>query len=223
MLKPGPKSYREFFWRRLSAFGAPPPKFIVAGTGRTGSALIAELLQSAGIACGHESVFTPWGVCYQRELIGDSSWLAVPYLNEFSGHILHLVRSPEKVAQSFLDIGFFDPDTDTAYSRFARRFVPITGNPVDDAFRWYFEWNSRIEAVAHARFDLDDVQSLISHTASLLGVKLPGDAVALQNPVNRKEGSKNRRHAARIEAIADVRLRRDVEAMAARYGLSHSS
>lgn len=112
-------------------------KFLVTGTGRCGTVFMARLLTSAGIPCGHESVFDydgiigaklklqgqkPIGgsVCSKlaeegwvnpNEIVAESSYMAVPYL--FSPllkktKIIHVVRNPLDVISSFVkDLNYF--------------------------------------------------------------------------------------------------------------------
>jgi hypothetical protein len=110
-------------------------KFIVTGTGRSGTVYMARVLTSLGVPCGHESVFTQdkerkiMGRLYGfveptisdvadnhgwleiSELVADSSYMAVPYL----GHeeiqeipVIHVVREPLSVISSFVkDLKYF--------------------------------------------------------------------------------------------------------------------
>jgi hypothetical protein len=216
----GPKSYGEFLRCRLKFFASPPPKFIIAGTGRNGSRAIAQTLTGAGIPCGHEAIYTAWGICHRRDLLGDSSWLAVPSLGSFSGLVVHAVRHPMLVVQSMLDIRFFQSASDSPYTRFARRFVPLGGHPVEDAFRWYFEWNSRIEKFADMRFRLEESEDLVAAVAGRLGLPIGGKVTnaAKEIDINRKESGKTRAYLADFAAVNDPQLRRGIERMAVRYG-----
>jgi hypothetical protein len=73
-------------------------RFVVTGCARSGTTYTARLLSKAGCSCTHESVFGPrtehftgWGAAQ-----GDSSWLAVPFLDELPAGtvVLHQVREP---------------------------------------------------------------------------------------------------------------------------------
>lgn len=86
-------------------------KFIITGCGRSGTNYVAERLNSFGIKCGHESVFRVTGA---KENLGnydgDSSWFSAPFLGKQypSTKILHIVRDPKKVIESFHRIGLFN-------------------------------------------------------------------------------------------------------------------
>lgn len=83
-------------------------KFIITGCGRSGTNYVASRLNSAGVNCGHENVFTVNGPVLDASYYdGDSSWFAAPYLgNVFpDACVLHVVRNPLKVIESFHKIG----------------------------------------------------------------------------------------------------------------------
>jgi hypothetical protein len=107
-------------------------QYVVTGTGRCGTVYLANLLTQCGLPCGHESIFTPWGLdeararlegrsaihvsAISREscgdwlpdadaLVADSSYLAAPFLGHDilkSAEIIHLVRHPMDVLNSFV-------------------------------------------------------------------------------------------------------------------------
>ena len=79
-------------------------KFLVTGTIRSGTAYTAQVLNRAGIACGHGWVYPPDGVRrYPHvEVLGDAAPLAVPFVADFQGLVLHQVRHPLKVIGSLL-------------------------------------------------------------------------------------------------------------------------
>jgi hypothetical protein len=106
--------------------------YVVTGTGRCGTVYLANLLTKCGLPCGHESVFTPWGLeealarldgrsaievsaisvasCgdWFREgdaVVADSSYMAAPFLDHpvlQDTRILHVVRHPMDVINSFV-------------------------------------------------------------------------------------------------------------------------
>ena len=107
-------------------------QYVVTGTGRSGTVYLANLLTASGIPCGHESIFTPWGLEEARarlggripidvslisrqscgawqpnlaDLVADSSYMAGPYLDDELLHdtrIIHAVRHPLAVINSFV-------------------------------------------------------------------------------------------------------------------------
>ncbi len=107
-------------------------QYVVTGTGRSGTVYLANLLTKCGLPCGHESIFTPWGLdealarlegrsavevsAISRESCGDwfngvqdivaeSSYMAAPFLDHGvlrDAHIIHAVRHPMDVINSFV-------------------------------------------------------------------------------------------------------------------------
>lgn len=141
-------------------------RFVIVGTGRCGTGFTAGLLTAYGIPCGHETRFGPpfgaraWIRARRQRIEGDASWLAVPALPTLRGAtVLHQVRHPLDVIGSFLALGFFaTPDADV-YTRFAARHFRFTGEPMQDAMRWWLEWNWRCEPYASLTFRVEDLRS----------------------------------------------------------------
>jgi hypothetical protein len=107
-------------------------RYLVTGTGRSGTVYLANLLTSASIPCGHEAIFTPGGLPEARarlegrtpinvsdislascgdwlpstaELAAESSYMAAPFLDDplLAGTcIIHVVRHPLQVISSFV-------------------------------------------------------------------------------------------------------------------------
>lgn len=107
-------------------------KYLVTGTGRSGTVYMARLLSSIGIPCGHESIFTNQGLaealnrlegwskadlseCAKEkcpdwkidvnEIKAESSYMAAPYLEHpclSKAKIIHVVRNPVEVINSFV-------------------------------------------------------------------------------------------------------------------------
>lgn len=72
-------------------------KLIVTGTGRSGTAFMCKLFNRLGVPCGHEEVFGIIGFQGWGDLMADSTFCALPYLQSLSAedHIIyHVVRDP---------------------------------------------------------------------------------------------------------------------------------
>src|ERR1035441_10724198 len=82
-------------------------RFVIVGTGRSGTKYASELFSQLGIPCGHESFFDP-GHAAQDNLAGDASFGVVPFLNKFSGVVFHQVRHPLSVLSSIAATKFFE-------------------------------------------------------------------------------------------------------------------
>ena len=113
-------------------------RFVVVGTGRSGTGYIASLFNAAGLRCGHEDVYNVqagvrdvWVKTHRptplREMRarlgeerrrrrarfdGDASWMAVPRLPHFRGAAFLQVRDPLAVVSSFQGTRFFDAPAD---------------------------------------------------------------------------------------------------------------
>lgn len=133
----------------------------MVGTGRCGTKYTSAVLNRAGLACGHEQIFTPYGLRRSFTFIADVSWLAVPHLGWFRGPVYHQVRDPIEVINSLLAIGFFSTDPAHPFARrphrvFAERLFGLSGDQVADAVRWYVEWNDPCERLAELRFPIEE-------------------------------------------------------------------
>lgn len=82
-------------------------RLIVTGCGRSGTTSLSDVLSAAGLRCGHEKVFTVFGPKEARGFDADSSWFAAPFLSTQPEdvRVIHLVRNPTRVVESFLRIG----------------------------------------------------------------------------------------------------------------------
>lgn len=149
------------------AFHEEPPRFVVVGTGRHGSKWTAEVLTLAGIACGHEGWWNPTG---ERTpgLVGDSSWCALPWLPWHRGPVVHQVRHPLAVIQSWLKAPEWGAYLDLKEA--------IAGHHPDDtplqrAMRWWVSCNLAAEARADTRWCLESgVEALAEAVAAAVGV-----------------------------------------------------
>lgn len=120
-------------------------KFIVTGTGRSGTVYMARILTDLGIPCGHESIFNQekeknviqrfrgfmsptiskcsdnWGWLDLSDLHADSSYMAVPYLNHEDVNkisIIHTIRNPFAVISSFvMDLGYFQNKVNNEFNK----------------------------------------------------------------------------------------------------------
>ena len=117
-------------------------KYLLTGTGRCGTVYYAQLLNRVGISCGHESIFTKKGIgeavarlkshspIAQSEISlkhcelpskidADSSYMSAPYLDHDilkKTKIIHLVRHPYKVINSFVKMDYFAVPNPEDYS-----------------------------------------------------------------------------------------------------------
>jgi hypothetical protein len=87
------------------------PHFVVTGCARSATTYTAQLLSAAGAPCTHEAVFGPrtarfsgWGAAS-----GDSSWLAVPFLEELPAEtvVVHQLREPRRAIDALVRFQLF--------------------------------------------------------------------------------------------------------------------
>jgi hypothetical protein len=84
-----------------------PLKALIVGCGRSGTGFLADGISQAGTQCGHEQTFNVYGINRASNQKYESSWYAVPFMDQISTQcrILHVVRHPLKVINSFYRIG----------------------------------------------------------------------------------------------------------------------
>lgn len=82
-------------------------RIVIAGCGRSGTHYFADLLNASSIAFEHEDAYTVFGRVKATRPDADSSWFAAPFLlaSPRPEQVIHLVRNPVKVVQSFHRIG----------------------------------------------------------------------------------------------------------------------
>ena len=115
-------------------------KYLVVGTGRSGTVFMSRFLTSLGIVCGHESIFTHYGLeeaikrlqnpdriqnsavsedgdrlnIDSSLQVAESSYMAAPFLNHNflkDTKIIHVVRNPIKTISSlYFDAQFFNEE-----------------------------------------------------------------------------------------------------------------
>lgn len=86
-------------------------KYLVFGAGRSGTGFMANLISTSKI-CGHEAIFNEYGISCNNASSNcehESSFYAVPFISQMdkSVKILHIVRDPELVINSFYKMGVF--------------------------------------------------------------------------------------------------------------------
>jgi len=210
---------------------------IATGTGRCGTGFAAQWLTSAGIRCGHESIFSFRGLDAARDKMArfrgfqaDSSWLAAPYLDNavLAGiPILHITRHPAKVIASWIRI---NPQSSPPYWRYLVEHCPevalINDQPTQFAAR-YVLWNEMIERKSEGR---DVLRWRIENGE--VGLMLWLEGLELVDPTNidmkRLYPDKSYNHKPgrlseiRIEDVAEPWRARLLE-MSERYGYEWSS
>lgn len=157
------------------------PRFVIVGTGRSGTRYISRVLSTAGIRCGHEDWWT-MGTRAIR-LLGDASWLALFNLNGFRGRVYHQVRDPIDVISSLASTSM-NPEwrgrhpTSHAFHRHRSQYVTFGGDPLVDAMQFVDLYLTEAERVAERTWRVEDVDSeIIIQIAADIGRRLTRQAV----------------------------------------------
>lgn len=131
------------------------PRAVIVGTGRSGSAYIAQVLRACRVVCGHESWFNPWN-SHVDGLDVESSWAAiVEGLDDFDGPIFHQVRHPLDVISSLVK----HPSHGEYAAMRDRMFPYVPDDPIEVAlFNWFY-FVEACEHVAQRTWRLEDVDA----------------------------------------------------------------
>lgn len=140
-------------------------KYIITGAPRSATLYMALLFQSAGIPIPHEQFFgAPGGGFWLNYAVGDSSSLAVPFLNKIpkDTKIIHIVRNPLKVITTLSKWGFLDNDEvmrDFWMSILVLDTMPSIKqfNGLDRYIHFYIGWNRTIELYTKTRYRIEDI------------------------------------------------------------------
>lgn len=85
------------------------PRFVVTGTGRSGSGYIAKVLNAAGVKTGAESWWNPYGK-RDETIIGESSCCALAAgLDDYDGQVFYQVRHPLDTIMSMVRVPVRNP------------------------------------------------------------------------------------------------------------------
>ncbi len=198
-------------------------KYIVTGTGRCGTVYMAKLLSSIGIPCTHEGIFQQDGlVAAQKrmqeplevskiakmtrewltdeEVVAESSYMAAPFLDQLDATIIHVVRHPMKVINSFVaGLEYFNdwclekPDF-AEYHRFIYNEIHELYQDMSSLERciiYWTKWNQLItQKSKNKRYFLYRIEQSPIKLFDFLGIK-PKDYYK-NTKVNEKLGLKNK-------------------------------
>lgn len=154
------------------------PRFVIVGTGRSGTGYIAALLWAGGIRCGHEGWWSPLDRKRPR-LQGDASWCATFELDGYGGRIFHQVRDPLVTMRSVAAVEVAPHRRRNAWYRYRTQFVDYTGDPMIDALLTTERWLVKAEAIAEWTWRLEDVDTaLVSEIGTRVGLPIDGAGVA---------------------------------------------
>lgn len=151
-----------------------PLSYIVVSTPRSATAYTARVLSRLGFRCGHERYFLPFRVeagHLKYNILGDASWLAVPFIGGLAPGtlVLHQLRDPVRTINS-INSGarYFGRPPDqlpnnnrSPYRYFIAKHTQGWHWPDTEAERgahFWSEWHRRIETEVKNRGDLQYFQ-----------------------------------------------------------------
>lgn len=201
--------------------------FVVTGCGRSGTGYVSLLLTRLGIPTGHERVFLPDERRPWRPYTGDSSCFAVPFLRELAGSvpIIHLVRDPLAVGRSYSHRRLFHCGPKDIYAQAFYDYDRAPWDPLEPVDRFsmfWIRWNLAVEAVATARFRIEDLRRAeeVDRLMRAIGHQLPDSgldrilgAIDLTDP---RYNTKPRDEAFELDVSPTIQP--VLEQSAARYG-----
>lgn len=228
-------------------------KYVITGTGRCGTLFLSRLLTSLDIPCTHEGIFTPEG--YRKAVailksnkirnslcsggkclinpVADASYMAAPFIDQLDSTIIHAVRDPILVINSFLE-GFkyflsgnlygktkewqyeYPPGADPQfqYHKFIYTYCPELMKPMLPVLRaclYYTQWNKMIEEKSNKYFFFR-IEDPIDNLIDFLNVPK-------KQPYNDTSANKvNYEIKYKLNDIPEGTIKRDFIEMGSRYG-----
>jgi hypothetical protein len=224
--------------------------FLVTGCSRSGTKYIATLLSRAGHHCRHERVFNISRLSnhegpletlrFWDEDVGESSFLAVPYLDRLPDgmKVFHQVRHPVEVIRSHLGLRFFapvyQPSEDLAFNhpeilRVIDICCPEVLHDADEllrCMRFWTYWNraieekAELEQLSYFRYRVEDMGlPLLREIVDRIGGT--DDRTVLESAladVSTSTNSKPRDESVGWDELPEGAEKDELRALARRYG-----
>jgi hypothetical protein len=149
------------------------PGFLITGSGRSGTAYIAEVLGQCGLNVGHEGWWTLDNHVPVEDLDGDASWLGCFDLG-FTGKVYAQVRNPLQAIPSIHYRENIYP-----FYLIRRLTVELTGDWAVDAALIWLRYNRMALKRAVAWWRVEDVSAV--QLAGLFGIEQRQVAKALRS------------------------------------------
>lgn len=148
-------------------------RFIITGTGRSGTKWCATALRVNGIYCGHEQVFSTAGLneladpshyFIHNRYDGDCSLAALPYIQKYGYKDFRkilVVRNPLDTALYWVKVGsFFDhglPEGLEDYLRLKYPDIFDSDSELEAALKYWFYWNKDAVGVVDEVVNLENL------------------------------------------------------------------
>lgn len=205
-------------------------KFVVVGTGRSGTFYTAHLFSGLGIFTGHENVYNSGDSQYhgwapqEDEIEGESSWMAVPYLDQFGGYILHQTRDPLLVVQSLLGSAFMygHISKQSWFKNIVGKYFDLSDDHLINAVKYTLFWNQWIESFSdspkYIRYQIEELnENRVQDLLNFMGYERSLEEI--RNVLNENDNyNKKSRVAVSWEEILLTPEGKDLQIMAERYG-----
>lgn len=149
-------------------------RFLVVGTGRSGSRWASGVWTNIGFPCGHEWVFNPWLTCKPHSFVADANHQAAPFLREVKEAnpeilIFHQLRNPfDYVASVYGESSFLAP---SLHESFMLRHIDMDAeDEVTAAMQVWVKWNDLIAPFSDFTYPVECCdQTTINTCLELLG------------------------------------------------------
>lgn len=162
-------------------------KFVIAGTGRSGSGYISRVLDLCGLSCGHENVFNPgmYTSGGRHSLLGDSSWLVVPWLRSLPNAVIvfNQVRHPLDFINSMASDPYLFPYPVNEYANYRKywvdrflldRSIEIPNNQLDYYAATWWVWASEAQVYSICTWRIEQIsEEIIQHILDKVGHTIP--------------------------------------------------
>lgn len=205
---------------------------IDAALARMSGDLPIEVSHIGKLASEHdENMGVSWFKNEESEIIADSSYMAVPFLNHEclkDTTIIHIIRHPMAVINSFVEgLRYFRDECLEEkflkeYHEFIYQCLPILKeklDPISRAALYYIEWNQMIEQMARGRqYYLHRIERPVDKLLTFLGV--PKQTCYNNVESNHKQGLVFRHH--QFDSIPILPIRDKLVAVYSRYYASHN-
>lgn len=184
-----------------------------------------EVSKISKLASVEEEINNIYWLKNYKELIADSSYLAVPYLSELNNtKIIHIVRNPLNVINSFVyGLKYFNdknrnnPNFKSYYDIIYSMLPELNGfnNPLDRCAYYYVKWNKLIEDSNKVdlffRVDKDNIEKLFE----FLNIKNSNNFYS-----NTKSNTKLdlKQHINSYNQISNIKIRKMLLDVATKYG-----
>lgn len=145
-------------------------RFLIVGTGRSGTTYCQAVFRVCGVNVSHQTVFN-WDSWQTRswdwgDSVGEASFMAVPLLpvivkREPGTAIILVRRAAERVVASWLKRGLFGDDMGAEYPGFTKALNELfphvlrASTPQERGESFVHEWNTYAAKYADVIFDLE--------------------------------------------------------------------